>query len=471
MNRIQFDNPVLTKRGVAAALAAFALGGSASLLTAQTPKTADDNTRTRDREKDATKDRDRDSDRHMQGLELQRASKIIGMNVVGNDNEKLGSINNLAVELPAGHVYYAVISSGGVAGVGDTLRVVPFTALKFSDVNKNASINVNKSRFESSGTFDDKGWNTMGDRSWGEKVYQYYSIEPDWKRIREDSDRSGADSEGAVLNLVKGSELIGMDVRNNADENLGDIDDLVVNVRHADIAYAVLSSGGVLGVGDKLFAVPFQSFNLDRSNKKLVLNIDKDRLKAAPGFDKKNWPDMADANYSKQVLTYYHAKPSRVYGYVAPMDDTGSVNADKGRGWDLNTDYGRMILGKSTDTVSGKVDSVDSFNPAKDASEGVQLLVKTDKGNDPLYVHLGPAWYINHQQNEFNAGDDVTVKGVRINLNGKPAIVAYEVRRGDRVMTLRHQDGTPMWDAWHATGKGDNTRDRDRDRDTDNNKK
>lgn len=75
-----------------------------------------------------------------------------------------------------------------------------------------------------------------------------------------------------------------------------------------DSPYAVLSFGGFLGMGEKLFAVPWSALTLDTATKSFKLNVDKDRLKTAPGFDKDHWPNMADATWAQTIHTYYGTK-------------------------------------------------------------------------------------------------------------------------------------------------------------------
>jgi len=75
------------------------------------------------------------------------------------------------------------------------------------------------------------------------------------------------------------------------------------------VAYAVLSFGGFLGMGDKLFAIPWSRLSLDEDRKVFVLDVDRATLERAPGFDKDNWPDMADRAWGTQVHTYYGARP------------------------------------------------------------------------------------------------------------------------------------------------------------------
>jgi uncharacterized protein YrrD len=99
--------------------------------------------------------------------------------------------------------------------------------------------------------------------------------------------------------------LTGDAVRNSAGEDLGKIEDIMLDVRNGQIAYAVLSFGGFLGVGNKLFAVPWSALTLDTDNECFVLDVSKERLKDAPGFDKDRWPTMADPRWQGEIDTYY----------------------------------------------------------------------------------------------------------------------------------------------------------------------
>lgn len=107
------------------------------------------------------------------------------------------------------------------------------------------------------------------------------------------------------------SELVGMNVLSSEGEKLGKIEDIVVHPG-GEVAYAVLSFGGWMGLGDKLFAMPWtvlRAVEPDTSKKdsqrSLVLPLAKERLKSAPGFDKKNWPTMANTDWAAEIDAYY----------------------------------------------------------------------------------------------------------------------------------------------------------------------
>jgi sporulation protein YlmC with PRC-barrel domain len=114
---------------------------------------------------------------------------------------------------------------------------------------------------------------------------------------------------GPGPDLMGADTLIGNDVYNHRDEDLGDIKEIMIDMRSGRIAYAVLSFGGFLGMGEKLFAVPWNAMTLDTVNKRFVLAVEKERLKSAPGFDKEAWPNMTDVSWRDEIHSYYGTKP------------------------------------------------------------------------------------------------------------------------------------------------------------------
>jgi len=105
--------------------------------------------------------------------------------------------------------------------------------------------------------------------------------------------------------LMGADTLIGNDVYNSQDEDLGDIKEIMLDVAAGRISYAVLSFGGIMGMGEKLFAVPWAALTLDTVNKRFTLDVSKERLASAPGFDKDNWPNMSDKSWMAGVHDYY----------------------------------------------------------------------------------------------------------------------------------------------------------------------
>lgn len=105
--------------------------------------------------------------------------------------------------------------------------------------------------------------------------------------------------------LLSSDSLQGTRVVNAAREDLGKIEEFMINVENGKVEYAVLSFGGFLGVGDKLFAIPWNALQVDEASEQMILDVSKERLEKAPGFDKDNWPDFADTSFQTSIQDYY----------------------------------------------------------------------------------------------------------------------------------------------------------------------
>lgn len=115
-------------------------------------------------------------------------------------------------------------------------------------------------------------------------------------------------------------------------------------------------------------------------------------------------------------------------------------------GWGMGSKYSRLYDAKTVETISGEVASIEKIMPMKGMSYGIHMMVKTDKEN--ISIHLGPGWFIEKQDIKIMPKDKVEVKGSRITYEGKPAIVAIEVKKGDDVLKLRDESGFPVWSGW-----------------------
>lgn len=130
-------------------------------------------------------------------------------------------------------------------------------------------------------------------------------------RHQESVERSAREANQAMQQISRASKIIGTDVKNSQGQNLGKVKELVLDPETGQVVYAVVSFGGVLGVGDKLFAVPWRVLSWTRDKEYYILNVDKDTLKKAPGFDKKHWPDSA-AKWQQQreeLDQFYRVNP------------------------------------------------------------------------------------------------------------------------------------------------------------------
>jgi hypothetical protein len=115
-------------------------------------------------------------------------------------------------------------------------------------------------------------------------------------------------------------------------------------------------------------------------------------------------------------------------------------------GWGREGAYWRHFDPKTIETVSGEVVSVQRVRPVKGVSEGVHIELKTER--EKVSVHLGPAWYIDNQEPRVQAKDKVEIVGSRVQIDGKPAIIASELRKEGETLMLRDAEGYPLWCGW-----------------------
>jgi len=248
---------------------------------------------------------------------ILRSGDIVGLSVQNKAGEHLGKIDDLVIDMKSGDVRYAALSFGGVAGIGSKLFAVPWQAMTFvlGEPNKPNSrhfvFDVTKDQLENSPSFDSSHWPNVADPKWAESVDKHYNV----KRQEEPSPKTAEQGRQTVAyeTVFRASKIKGMDVRNNGNEHLGSIDEIVLDVTKGHVEYLALSFGSVFTGGNKLFAVPLSACTLNHANDKtfITLHVSQEQLRNAPGFDKNNWPDMADPNWKKENDAFYQRTAQR----------------------------------------------------------------------------------------------------------------------------------------------------------------
>jgi sporulation protein YlmC with PRC-barrel domain len=261
---------------------------------------------------------------------------VIGTSVVSTSGEKLGKIEDLVIH-PNGEIAYGVLSFGGVMGVGDKLFAVPWSTLraempKSVAVNKDAKdkdvagkekddkahregkaeksfvLPVDKEKLKTAPGFDKSHWPVMADANWAKDVDAFYG------GSRENTSRAVEASAKATGPVWKATELKGFNVTSASGEKLGDIKNLAIDT-NGHIAYAVVSVGGFLGMGDRMVPVPWDALKItrDASNDKrtVMLSATKEQLKGAPEFhdSKDKRAQMCDPAWVGRVYEYYSVRP------------------------------------------------------------------------------------------------------------------------------------------------------------------
>jgi len=153
----------------------------------------------------------------------------------------------------------------------------------------------------------------------------------------------------------------------------------------------------------------------------------------------------------------YEGEPAILASEIKKGEDVLKLRDEKGRpvwtaagrgmeSWGRGSKYHRLYDPTTSETVDGEILELGYFTPEKGARRGVHLKLRS--GADIVYVHLGPRWYIENQEMLLLEGDEVSVTGSRIIIDGRPTIIAASIREGDNVLMLRDKDGVPIWAGW-----------------------
>jgi sporulation protein YlmC with PRC-barrel domain len=195
---------------------------------------------------------------------------------------------------------------------------------------------------------------------------------------------NAAQSESFQPNVMKATDLIGMKIVNRQNEDLGKVEEIVLNPERNKIAYGVVSTGGILGMGEKLHAIPWTAFEKKPGETALMLDKSKDALNNAPGFDKSNWPDMANPRWKSEVDRYYAPGASENQS----MKDTGRRDETAARDENRETAGNEMAANEPrTDRSELRSDlskRIEQAFESRKVSEIIGMDVNNPKGD-----HLG----------------------------------------------------------------------------------
>ena len=234
--------------------------------------------------------------------QLERANKLIGTQVQSSDNQKLGKIDNLIVDLESGRILYVAVGSGGIAGVGETKRAIAPGAFQQGTGNA-LRLTMDKAKFETAPEFTkeiEKNAAELGKGSFVNMVYQHCGQRAWWQ-----GGAGTSASEGEFHNVHKATDVIGMKVKSVSDQDMGKIDNLMLNLPQGRIAYAIFDPERSLDLGSDLFALPPNVFTASTDRKFFSADINKEKLAAAPHFAKNNWTQLSDPSFASQVYQYY----------------------------------------------------------------------------------------------------------------------------------------------------------------------
>jgi sporulation protein YlmC with PRC-barrel domain len=404
---------------------------------------------------------------------LLNANQLIGASVINLQNEKLGSIKEVVLNASRDRVAYVSVGYGGVAGVGDKHVAIPFSGLVIETPRRDKIdkivLNASKKDFDATPIFDTKHWPDQGDARWSAPPSMGEGTESGlreraagamregeaWARAGMDRAREAMDAnekEGAMreqtpemarkeMRSRRLTEIVGMTVKNYDNEDMGDIDDVVLDLREGRPVYAVIGFGGFLGLGEKMAAVPWPAVDILPRLATARIDAGKDVLTAI-AYEQGSPPDLANMNTAGRIYERFKTEPYwQTFGYVEASPAKG-MSSDA---WKAGSKYNSHFDAKAIVTKKGTITSVGTFMPAADAAPGIRLQIRTDDGKTTT-VNLGPRDYAARKGFMFHYGDEVQVTGSLTKIDGRSVIMATDIQKGDKTLEVRDKSGEPKWE-------------------------
>lgn len=323
-----------------------------------------------------------------------KASDVIGMTVKNDANEKLGKVEDLAVDVESGRIVQVILSTGGFMGMGTTFTAVPPGALHHDIANKVLLLTADKAKLKSAPKFNAAQWDENSQSNRVTEVYAYYGEQPyfaanqagfntashdgsataseDLKLVRTlprnmdgtintdgrtplvkahniEAAHNVAENYNTITTrnpdgtltreyypsgnttnsswsglgyVQKASKLMGTPVKNRQDEKLGKVENILLDLSSGRIVAVIVSSGGYLGMGNELSAIPPTALRFNTEHDTLQLDASKEQLTSSPHFKANEWPDLMQPSYAGGVYRAYHVEPYFTADVPIDVDNT-----------------------------------------------------------------------------------------------------------------------------------------------------
>ncbi|HVL75819.1 MAG TPA: PRC-barrel domain-containing protein [Noviherbaspirillum sp.] len=229
-----------------------------------------------------------------------RASELIGKDVTNPQGQDLGRIEDLIIDVANSQVRYAIVSHGGVLGIGNQMAAFPPVMFRPGREEGEVMLNVSQQQLEQAPRFDAREWPDWNEESYRGQVDRFF-----WQDDEVIRKPSGS-------RLARASDVIGKRVNDGGGRHAGSIEDIVVNLGNGHLRYAVLDySATRFGIGGgHLVPLPIAAFRFPtRPDIPIFLVLDRERVEQARAFDRDNWPDLSDARQRMEMDAYLSQFP------------------------------------------------------------------------------------------------------------------------------------------------------------------
>jgi len=310
----------------------------------------------------------------MHGSQLKEALKysdLKGLVIENQENEKLGKVQDFAVDLKSGRIVEVIVSAGGFMGMGSSLTAVPPQALHHDTELKMLQLSANKEKFDAAPKLDAAAWDAGMESNRVVEVYGYYGQQPyfasgyagDQSNLdgtvagtlprnmdgsvntigakavdtAHNMEVAATNDDGTVRSVNSGnyscglgsvekaSAIMGMTITNRQGETVGKVENLILDLSSGRIVAVIVSSGSFMGLGGEYSAVPPSAFSFNDATNALQLDVSKEMLANSPHFTSSQWPDLSRPDYTTGIYHAYNTQP--YFGHEA--DNTGRNVRDR----------------------------------------------------------------------------------------------------------------------------------------------
>jgi hypothetical protein len=317
--------------------------------------------------------------------DLEKANKLIGMEVTDLQEHKLGTVKDLAVNLQAGRIAEVIVGTGGFIGLDEKMIAVPPESFAFANSGKELRL-ADADTFRIAPFFHISKWQEATSSANVADVYQ----------------RFHAPSYGDVGTLERADKIMGRTARNQQRQDLGKVETMVVDLSIGRVFEVIVATGGFLGIKDELSAVPPEAFRYDPDKGALTLDTTRDALKNAPHFKPGDWRNSVSDQVSLSAVynaynvppyfgpgssdtTMQNAVPANASVPQSDSAITGRIQALIQKAQGLSADA-RVVLVTTTNgrvTLQGTVDSEKEKSQVGDLAAAV---VQPDHVNNQIEV-------------------------------------------------------------------------------------
>jgi sporulation protein YlmC with PRC-barrel domain len=240
---------------------------------------------------------------------VMEARKLIGREVRDSQDQKLGRIKDMAIDLEAGRIAEVLIATGGPGDVDGRMFAVPPDLFRTEEPNSFVRVSLDKAKLEAAPVFDYGRWGQSIESARVAEVYRYYNIRP-WFIVQGQMEVNHMTQPTEQLGYLKpASRLMEMPARNLNFDRLGKVENVAIDLQAGRVVEIIIATGGFLGIGDELCAVPPQALQYNSDYSQVLLDTSRDALKAAPHFTSHSWAQAGQPGYVTAVYRFYKVEP------------------------------------------------------------------------------------------------------------------------------------------------------------------